>query len=166
MAQTTRHFDAGYSWNPTDAWRVSRRMPEHQHQHRCAGWQRQGQDKRVKAPQAPGLKKMPPKHPGACGKARLGRWLGLPGWALLASPSTGCAKQARGLPGVPWLSFAPKHQHLPLLPTSVVSAVNDLTKRGLNGMTNKRYVTAHASAHSKMICNYLISVMQITPSSP
>lgn len=53
-----------------------------------------------------------------------------------------------------------------LLPTSVVSAVNDLTKRGLNGMTNKRYVTAHASAHSKMICNYLISVMQITPSSP
>lgn len=53
-----------------------------------------------------------------------------------------------------------------LLPTPVVSAVNDLTKRGLNGMTNKRYVTAHASAHSKMICNYLISVMQITPSSP
>lgn len=75
--------------------------------------------------------------------------------------------------GPPWAQFmgcrvslTPSTSIYLLLPTSVVSAVNDLTKRGLNGMTNKRYVTAHASAHSKMICNYLISVMQITPSSP
>lgn len=91
-----------------------------------------------------------------------------PGYRRRALPAhaTGCAGR---LTGLRFTRGAPSQLCTSiylLLPTSVVSAVNDLTKRGLNGMTNKRYVTAHASAHSKMICNYLISVMQITPSSP
>lgn len=89
--------------------------------------------------------------------------------SALPAHATGCAKWVHGpqiYMGCPVSALYPSTSIYLLLPTSVVSAVNDLTKRGLNGMTNKRYVTAHASAHSKMICNYLISVMQITPSSP
>ena len=95
---------------------------------------------------------------------------GLPGLgSALPARVAGCAERAHGpqiCMGCPVSALHPCTSIYLLLPTSVVSAVNDLTKRGLNGMTNKRYVTAHASAHSKMICNYLISVMQITPSSP
>ena len=95
---------------------------------------------------------------------------GLPGLgSALPAHATGCTERAHGPQtsmGCPVSALHPGTSIYLLLPTSVVSAVNDLTKRGLNGMTNKRYVTAHASAHSKMICNYLISVMQITPSSP